>query len=145
MQWAQLSGLVHALAGGLGGQSAPLLHCTVDLEQQSILGTVSGLVHALAGGPGGQSAPLLHCTVDLAQQCILGTVSGLVHALAGGPGGKSAPPAALHSEPGSGPGTTVHLRHSVWLSACTGGGPRGQSAPLLHCTVDLAQQCLSNA
>jgi len=54
--------LVHALVGGLGGQSAPLLHCTLDLTLQCILGTVVRLVHALAGGLGGQSAPLLHCT-----------------------------------------------------------------------------------
>jgi len=52
--------------------------------------------------------------------------------------GAVSPLAALHS----GPGTAVHfkcVRHSVWLCALAG-GPGGQSAPLLHCTVDLAQR-----
>jgi len=49
--------LVRALAGGPGGKSAPLLHCTVDLAQQCILGTVGWLVHALAEGLGASQPP----------------------------------------------------------------------------------------
>lgn len=45
---------VHALAGGLWGQPASLLHATGYQAQQCIMGTLVLLVHAL------QSAPLLN-------------------------------------------------------------------------------------
>jgi len=69
------SWLVHALAGGLGGQSAPLLQCTVDMASwQCMLAIVVWLCITGRGPRGAVSPPaavqsgrgIAACTVHVA-------------------------------------------------------------------------------